>query len=1017
MIKVQMHPSPELFDNSLHESGIRRVVEQYAKYFPKYDIELVSSKSDDYDLRVVHAGAAAGHVDVAMIHGLYWSNDYHASAWEHSANANIVDAVRVAKQVTVPSAWVAETFQRDMRFSPTVVPHGIDWWDWEPGENYGYVLWNKNRDSDVCTPQPMYDLAKMNSEIRFVTTKSPKRLANISITGVVPHAKMKEYIRNCGVYLSTTKETFGIGVLEAMAAGKPVLGFDWGGNRELIQHGVNGYLARINDMQDLHRGLQYCMENYEQLGANGRELVKQYSWEKAVEIVVGVFEKAMQPDDYSVSVVIPSHNYGNVLERAVDSAENQSMKPKEVIVINDRSTDNTEDVCRKLSEKYDNFRWESVDFGNVADSRNRGIELTSTGLICCLDADDQIAHKFLEACVEEGFKKDRSLGIAYTGLLTVKPDGTQSMSPWPTECDYDKQFTIRGEKNFRGMNQIPTCNVFKKEAWRRTGGFKRRYSPLGAGSEDAEFWTRIMSIGYGAKKVSDSGLFIYSFQSGLVSGSQNQDPNLVEPHWLIAHPWAVDHKHPFASRATPSEGRNVHLVRQYDQPVVSVIIPVGPGHETILEDAIESVESQSFRRWELIVVWDSDVEPTQRFLDAYPFVRMIRTGGNKGAGYSRNRGAEISRAEFLVFLDADDRIAPNFLERTLQAWNETKSIIYTDYLNSSITSQEGLDDFNPGDVEYYNTATQEVLVRGKSADYDCDRAQRQPNRGENLFHWCLVTCLVPKDWHDAIGGFDEGMESFEDVLYHWMMARKGFCYARLPEHLVVYRIHTGMRREKASIYTEEGKQVARNMLEYAESVLKGTEMAGCSGCSKNRVRPQPARDIFAETQKVATETMRANDQNYVSAEYTHPNRGFHPVYGAATGEFYGRRRGGDVFLVDKRDIAAQPQFFRAQAVQTGVGIELPQKEIQAPPPPPAVAIPKSTPQEKPMEELPPFEIEEEVVFDIAALPGVTPGILKQLQDAGVETKEDILALGKDGLMRFRGIAEARADGILEFLSA
>lgn len=1030
-IKVQMHPSPDSFKNSQHESGVRRVVEQYAKYFPKYGIELVTS--DDYDVRAIHIGASSGRVDVLFNHGLYWSNDYHASAWENSANANIVELVRRAKQVTVPSAWVAETFQRDMRFSPTVVPHGIDWEDWNPGENYGYVLWNKNRDSDVCTPQPMYDLAKMNGGIRFVTTKSPKLLGNISIlcpspkSKPVPHAKMKEYIENCAVYLSTTKETFGIGVLEAMAAGKPVLGFNWGGNKELVQHGVNGYLARVNDMQDLNRGLHYCMENYAQLGANGRELVKQYTWDKAVEIVVGVFEKAMRPDDYAVTIIIPSHNYGHKLERAVDSAFDQSMPPAEVIVINDRSTDNTHEVCEKLSEKYSNFRYAEVDYGNVADTRNHGIEMAQTELISCLDADDMIAHKFIEACVEEGFKKDPSLGIAYTGLIALQPDGTEVMSPWPTQCDYDKQFSVRGEKNFRGLNQVPTCNVFKKEAWRRTGGYKRRYSPLGAGSEDAEFWTRIMSIGYGAKKISDAGLFIYSHKTGMVSGAQGQDPNLIEPHWLVAHPWAVDHKHPFASRATPKEGKPTHLVRQYDQPVVSFVVPVGPGHEQIVEDAIESIESQTFRRWELIIVWDSDIEPTKRFLDAYPFARMIYTGGKKGAGYARNRGVEVARAEFFVPLDADDRVAPDFLEKTLAAWNETRSIIYTDYLNSVIVDKDGLNDYDPGEVEHYNTATKEALIKGRSADYDCNRAQRQPKHGEKLFHWCLVTSLIPKDWHDEIGGFDESMESFEDVLYHWKMARTGHCYARLPERLVVYRIHTGMRREKASIYTSEGREVARNMLEYAENALKGIDMAGCSSCGKNRVSPKPSRDIFETARQVEVETAMAKDENYVTAEYTHPNRGGHMVYGAATGKFYGRRKGGDAFLVHKSDIAAQPQWFREQAIQTGKGVELPRKEVAAPPPPPVIAEPTaveplSTPQEKPSEEtvIPekvPFEIVEEYVFDLAAVPGITPKILEQLQEQGVETKEDLLALGKDGLMQIKGIAETRADVILEFLSA
>jgi glycosyltransferase involved in cell wall biosynthesis len=42
--------------------------------------------------------------------------------------------------------------------------------------------------------------------------------------------------RNAGVYLSTAKETFGIGILEALACGVPVLGYAHGGILDLVQH-------------------------------------------------------------------------------------------------------------------------------------------------------------------------------------------------------------------------------------------------------------------------------------------------------------------------------------------------------------------------------------------------------------------------------------------------------------------------------------------------------------------------------------------------------------------------------------------------------------------------------------------------------------------------------------------------------------------------------------------------------------------------------------------------------------
>lgn len=313
-IKVLMTPHLDSFDK--HESGIKRVVEAYFKYLPDYEIELVKP-GEAFDLHAVHAGMTGKDADIAHLHGLYWTADYSAPGWEYSANANIVQALRNAKQVTVPSPWVAETLQRDMRIAPHIISHGIEMNQWEPQKHESYVLWNKNRNLDVCDPTPMIELAQMYPETEFVTTKMPHNftghLKNVRGVGLLKHDVMRKYIMRTMVYLSTTKETFGIGVLEAMAASVPVLGFDWGGNRDLIEHGINGYLARPNDLNDLAEGLEYCIEHRATLGENGREMARQWNWPDAVEQVAGVYRLALESDGTDRPLQINESEY---LERA-----------------------------------------------------------------------------------------------------------------------------------------------------------------------------------------------------------------------------------------------------------------------------------------------------------------------------------------------------------------------------------------------------------------------------------------------------------------------------------------------------------------------------------------------------------------------------------------------------------------------------------------------------------------------------------------------------------------------------
>jgi len=103
-------------------------------------------------------------------------------------------------------------------------------------------------------------------------------------------------VQGAGVYLSLSKETFGIGAIEALSAGVPVLGYDYGGNKITVKHGENGYLARPGDIDDLAEGLSYCVKHRTVLSGNARESMRPFTWESAVEKVAAVYNKALETD-------------------------------------------------------------------------------------------------------------------------------------------------------------------------------------------------------------------------------------------------------------------------------------------------------------------------------------------------------------------------------------------------------------------------------------------------------------------------------------------------------------------------------------------------------------------------------------------------------------------------------------------------------------------------------------------------------------------------------------------------
>jgi glycosyltransferase involved in cell wall biosynthesis len=1041
---------PHISDFRKSESGIRRVVESYFRHLPEFGIELVGKNATTYDLKAVHAGMTGADCAICHCHGAYWTADLPCSKWEYKANAKIVEAIRHAKEVTVPSAWVAETFQRDMHFTPHVIPHGIEWQEWQHCyENEGFVLWNKNRPGDACSPEAVNALAQQFPSVRFVSTFALANAGdNVTTTGVVPHAEMKQLVQQAGIYLATTKETGGIGIMEAMASGTPVLGYKHGAILDLVEHGVTGYLVHPEDTDDLVQGLNYCLEHRAVLGANAREAAKRWTWEAACAKVAKVYELALRKERPTVAVVIPSFNYPKRVEYAVKSAMAQTYGLlTDIVVVDDGSTDDgaTERVVKALVEQDDRVRYIRQENAGVAIARNAGIASVSTKFVSCLDADDQIEPNFLEVLVP-ALESDSSLGIAYSGLLICKGDN-ERVGGWPTQCNFDEQ--LKGIHH----NQVPTCCVFRRKAWQRLGGYRQRYSPAGCGTEDAEFWLRIGSAGWGIRQITDEPLLRY-----YLGGRTNRDKHFEEVQFIDWHPYCQDGQHPFASIATPRF--HSHPVRAYDEPLVSVIIPVGPGHEKDVINALDSLEAQTFRNWEAIVVNDTrNIGSFGKILRAFPFIRYIDTlpkntgtdeAESKGAGYARNRGFELARAPFSLPLDADDWLYPQAIEKMFAAYSEQDQQvgIYSDYVNITVIDEELAKQAEYRDrLLDYNPETGDAVLYMRAADYDWQLAHRQPDV-DKLYNWCNITMLMPTAWHHKVGGFDESMEALEDWDYYLRLSHLGKCFVHLHEPLLVYGFLRGNRREWA-------RQNRDYLIQYLQNKYEGVKKVACKGCGQKR---RPTRSVTRRPIET-TGVKGMDDSDFVLVEYTSGNKGEHAIIGVAEfdqriatnmvrrsanggwlfryGTAGGRGKGGDKFLVHKRDVELAPNLFRpVETMKQTVGKIAPLPQREAPPPPPQIVGPlpeevssttapsttivETTPSSPSLDEPEPFSdewvgLKEEFTpppFDPQLLPGVTPKVAEQMRADNIQSAQDVLAKGIEGLMEYKFVGQAKAEIII-----
>lgn len=857
MLKVYMLPTPEqaVTDTT---NAIHQIVLKLQKFLPAYDIEIVSHR-EGADLIVGHAGQTSGFgaVDVAHCHGLYpTAYPDLAVGWHYAANRAVVNNLVGARAVTVPSQWVADILRRDMHLDPHVIGWAIEPDDWPYGTSEGYILWNKTRDEGVCSPKPLVELALRAKNRPFVSTFGAGA-PNINTIGRVTYEEMRRWIRGAAVYLATTKETFGIGTLEAMVTGVPVLGFRHGATPDLVEHGVSGFLVEPGDYDGLLTGLEWCLKHRQVLGKNARTIALTYTWDKVAAQFASIYHGLMESKNQSpkVSVIIPCYNYSRFVGDAIKSVASQQTEfGVELIVVDDGSTDGSYAAAQEAisipSDCLSHAQVIQQSNAGVAAARNRGINAAQGKYIVCLDADDKLGDSRFLQTLADALDNNLQLGVVFTGITMMDESGNLgNHAPWPRGYDYDAQV--------RGQNQIPTCCMFRKVAWQRAGGYRAKYTP----AEDAALWLAIGALGFRAQQITEEGWFHYRLHGNSLS-TPVRTGQKIEPNWKD-RVWITDGLRPFASDGKPPQ--HSWPVRNYDKPKVSVIVPVGSYHRHLLDEAIDSIENQTERNWELILVNDSS---ELLILPAYPFAKIVNTGGGKGAAVARNMGIQAATAPFVTFLDADDIFHSRFLELTLREHNRTGKYVYTDWVSYTLD----------GRVE-----------KNQTPDYDPNEVFRRTS-----IH--SINILIPRQVLLDCGGFDESMPSWEDVGLFMELAARGYCGTRLPEALIMYRYTTGQLREK-------GEQIKDTLIQYLRNKYRKYIVEEEQVCCGN-AKPKKAGVLPEFT---AQEKADGKDQ-LVRIEYQ-GGTGLHEVIGTATGQRYGRKEKGDTFYVYVADQIAMYDLF------------------------------------------------------------------------------------------------------------
>lgn len=200
-------------------------------------------------------------------------------------------------------------------------------------------------------------------------------------------------------------------------------------------------------------------------------------------------------------------------------------------------------------------------------------------------------------------------------------------------------------------------------------------------------------------------------------------------------------------------------------PRVSVVIPCY-NQGQFVDEAVSSVIAQSYQDFEIIIVNDGSTDETSieilRTFDR-PRTRVLHTN-NQGLGATRNHGIHAGTGEYVLTLDADDRIAQTYIEKAVRVLDE--------HANTGIVYCE---------AEYFGA---------RSGAWNLKPYRFPDILLENVIFSAAMFRRV--DWMTT-GGFRAEFALWEDYNFWLSIIELGRDVYRIPEALFFYRKHAGSK--------------------------------------------------------------------------------------------------------------------------------------------------------------------------------------------------------------------------------
>ena len=232
-----------------------------------------------------------------------------------------------------------------------------------------------------------------------------------------------------------------------------------------------------------------------------------------------------------ISIIIPMYNAENFLTGTLDSVLNQSYKNWECLIIDDGSTDKSQEFANSYCNIDKRFKYFYQNNSGPSSARNRGLEKSNGAFIHFLDSDDVILPEYFQTLVEETNKVDDKT-ILYSNILLGNSTDIYKTKKFRKNTHLNRNVSFRDFYKYFGLKFlfIPGCVLFPRKTLEDV-----KWNEQLSHSEDWDLYLQITKKGFAFRNLSEK-LFIYRNTPGSLSKNATQT---IKTNYIILSKWVT----------------------------------------------------------------------------------------------------------------------------------------------------------------------------------------------------------------------------------------------------------------------------------------------------------------------------------------------------------------------------------------------------------------------------------------------------------------------------------------------